>query len=77
MYQLSQSGLAKHLGIDRLSVYRYEAGHVPKMQILRRLAGMAADKGRFDLCRTFIYPISKELETPVAALQPVLCGRAA
>jgi transcriptional regulator with XRE-family HTH domain len=65
------------LGVTDQTIFRYEAGKAePTITTLRRLA-LISMIHKPELCRVFLAPISRELETPIEDLQPVLCPQAA
>jgi transcriptional regulator with XRE-family HTH domain len=71
--RLTLDGMAEEMGMDRMTIFRYEKGHSnPAYETLKRLAVLALDHNRQDLCEVFLLPISKALDAPVSDVQAII-----
>lgn len=59
---VSQQALSNRLGLSLRAIANYEAGRVPTVRVLIRLARLAGDQGHADLSETFSAPYAQRLQ---------------
>lgn len=76
--RLTLEGMGTKLGLDRMTIHRYEKRHSnPTHETLRRMAVIALGINRQDLCEAFLLPISRALDASVSDVQALISRKAA
>jgi len=69
---LSMKQLAALVGVDPMTIHRWEKGLLnPGLKALRSLAAVSAKYGDYDRCRVFLTPISVDLSLPLKDLERI------